>query len=203
MWRERRRGQEEKRRLGQEEGALWMEKAFGHLIQEYGKEEYFTDSSGKLYTERPVVSKIGFPVGKMTFRVSEREPGPLLMAAVFGGFLGIHRFAVGEMRKGIVYAVSAGGFGVLVLMDILEILGGRFSYLETVYGEKDGEIFRQQERLYVRRPEVSVAWRVGAVFLGMGISMVLFFTVYKMGYRAVFGVLGNFASQAMKGLLGQ
>ena len=44
--------------------------------------EYFTDSDGRLYTERPVVSKLGVPIGRMVFRVSEKEPVPLLMAAV-------------------------------------------------------------------------------------------------------------------------
>ena len=34
--------------------------------------EYFTDSDGRLYTERPVVSKLGVPIGRMVFRVSEK-----------------------------------------------------------------------------------------------------------------------------------
>ena len=163
--------------------------------------EYFTDSDGRLYTERSVVSKLGVPMGRMVFRVSEKEPVPLLMVAVFGGSLGLHRFAVGEVRKGIWYAVSAGGFGVFVLMDILEILAGKFSYLETVYEERNGEILRLQERLYIRRPELPVIWRIGAVVLGIGISLGMFITVYRMGYQAVFGGLGKLASQTMAGLL--
>ena len=165
--------------------------------------EYFTDSDGRLYTERPVVSKLGVPMGRMVFRVSEKEPVPLLMAAIFGGCLGLHRFAVGEMRTGLWYAVSAGGFGVFEVTDILEILGGKFSYLETVYEERNGEILRQQERLYVRRPALPAAWRIGAVVLGIGISLGMFFTVYRMGYQAVFGGLGKLASQTMAGLLEQ
>ena len=77
-----------------------------------GEAEYITDSDRTVYTEKPVVSRIGIPVGNMAFRVADREQVPLLMAAVFGGFLGIHRFAVGEIRKGILYAASAGGFGI-------------------------------------------------------------------------------------------
>ena len=184
-------------------GMKWLDelktRCFGKRHK--AQEEYITDQNGNLYTEKPVLSKLGIPVGNMVFRVSDREPVPLLVETVFGGFLGVHRFAVGEIGKGIGYAISAGGFGIFVLMDILEILGGRFSYLETAYEEKDGEIQRNQERLYVRRPEMSLVWKAGAVFLGTGISMLLFFTAYKIGYRHLFELLGNVTSQAVKGIL--
>ena len=77
-------------------------------------------------------------------------------------------------------------------MDVLEILGGRFSYLETVYEERDGEILRHQERIYIRRPKLRFVWKVRAVLLGTGIAMALFLRYIKLDIGSCLGCLEAF-----------
>jgi hypothetical protein len=50
-----------------------------------------------------------------------------LLMAVFGGYLGIHRFYTGHTLYGVLQLVTCGGFGVWQWIDIIFILMGKYT----------------------------------------------------------------------------
>ena len=49
-----------------------------------------------------------------------------LLLALFLGELGVHRFYAGKIGTGILYAMTAGLFGMGIIYDIIMIVLGRF-----------------------------------------------------------------------------
>lgn len=56
------------------------------------------------------------------FRVTKT---PLLLMALFGGFLGIHQYALGRIRWGLLNTMTLGGFGVYWAKDIYLIINNK------------------------------------------------------------------------------
>ena len=50
-----------------------------------------------------------------------------LILCFFVGALGIHRFYAGKLLTGILMLITAGGFGIWVLIDLIMILLGNFT----------------------------------------------------------------------------
>lgn len=50
-----------------------------------------------------------------------------LLLCFFVGALGIHRFYAGKLLTGILMLITAGGFGIWVLIDLIMILLGNFT----------------------------------------------------------------------------
>ena len=55
----------------------------------------------------------------------------LAIMCYFLGVIGVHRFLVGKTGTGILYACSAGLFGIGIIVDLIMILTGNFT-------DKDG-----------------------------------------------------------------
>ena len=55
---------------------------------------------------------------------------PTLLLAFFLGALGVHRFYVGKIGTGILQLITAGGFGIWVLIDFIMIIIGKFTDAE-------------------------------------------------------------------------
>lgn len=75
---------------------------------------YYRDADGLLYIKRH----------DRFVRASERDPDRLLDLTLFGGFLGLHRFAMGKVGSGLLYLLTCGLFLIGWLLDILQLFLG-------------------------------------------------------------------------------
>lgn len=57
---------------------------------------------------------------------SDKNKSTALILCIFGGFLGLHQFYVGNIKKGLIYMFTMGFFGVGWFFDIIWILLGVF-----------------------------------------------------------------------------
>ena len=58
--------------------------------------------------------------------ISDKKRLPALLLCFFIGVLGIHRFYVGKIGTGIIWILTAGVFGIGVLVDFIMIICGTF-----------------------------------------------------------------------------
>lgn len=49
-----------------------------------------------------------------------------LLLAIFAGTLGAHRFYTGHMVPGVIQLLTGGGCGIWALIDIIQIITGKF-----------------------------------------------------------------------------
>ena len=61
------------------------------------------------------------------YGTSDKSWGVTLILALFLGYLGIHRFYVGQKATGIIYIFTMGGFAIGWLTDVILILAGKFT----------------------------------------------------------------------------
>jgi hypothetical protein len=77
-------------------------------------------------------------------RVSEQSRGVALVLAIFGGWVGLHRFYTGRWKTALGMAFTMGGFGVWWVYDLILIGSGEFrdanqlrlSSWETTHGPR-------------------------------------------------------------------
>ncbi len=59
--------------------------------------------------------------------MSDKKILPVFLLCFFFGLLGFHRFYVGKIGTGILQLITAGGFGIWVLIDFIMIIIGAFT----------------------------------------------------------------------------
>lgn len=59
-------------------------------------------------------------------KVSEQSRGVALVLAIFGGWVGLHRFYTGRWKTGLAMAVTMGGMGIWWVYDLILIGSGEF-----------------------------------------------------------------------------
>lgn len=52
-----------------------------------------------------------------------KSPGKILLASIFLGVVGLDRFLIGDIGKGICKLITGGGFGLWWLIDLFRITG--------------------------------------------------------------------------------
>lgn len=58
--------------------------------------------------------------------VSPRSRLIALLLCIFLGVFGIHRFYVGKWGTGVLMLITAGGFGIWIIIDLILIIAGAF-----------------------------------------------------------------------------
>ena len=67
------------------------------------------------------------PVGVSSSGQSEKDWFVVLLLCLFLGGIGVHRFYAGKIGSGILYILTAGVFGIGVLIDLIKIITGNFT----------------------------------------------------------------------------
>ncbi len=150
------------------------------------------DASGTEWVLRDSDVKIaGFSTGligrKVWFRVSEVPTEKVILSAVFGGWLGLHQFLLGNFMQGFFYLLTCGFGGILPAVDILLMVLGVFHYEETSYFEsgEEGRLERRRARVYLKKPETWFHWMAF-----VGVSLVIGLCAVRFLYRPLLEYLG-------------
>src|SRR5476651_1802943 len=98
------------------------------------------------------------------FIKSERPAVTALLLCLFLGALGIHRFYVGKIGTGILMLLTAGGFGIWTLIDIINIACCNFTDDKGCYLE-----FERKSS----SPFMQVIFVLGVLFLSLIIFVIV------------------------------
>ncbi len=125
----------------------------------------YTDEDGVVYLYRYGVF----------CRSSELEPERIFKLCLYGGVLGLHRFALGKWFTGLLYLFTCGFFMFGWLLDLVQIFFG----------------FQKDKRKLLLRPLEDRKSKLKLIPFGMLITLILFF-VWLQFCRAATGTAGNF-----------
>ena len=137
--------------------------------------ETFTDEDGTVYVRKYKDKRLfGINTGlieeKDWYEQSEIDERVYALKTAIFGFLGVHKFIVGEILQGILYVLTCGGGGLLPLLDVLAIVCGEYRFKRNEYYE-DGT--RETRFIYLKRLKDV---RVAALCIGLSIIMGFFMT---------------------------
>lgn len=85
---------------------------------------YCRNCGSEISNQAMTCPKCGGPTGVIDASPKKKSTATLL--CLFLGMLGVHRFYVGKIGTGIVQLVTGGGFGIWLLIDLINLICGRF-----------------------------------------------------------------------------
>jgi len=109
-------------------------------VREKAVDEAYCSSCGAIIKkEAEICVKCGCRQRRQNSGISDVNSNwlTLLLLSLFLGGLGVDRFYVGKIGTGILKLITAGGFGVWWLIDLILILVGKFK-------DKDGNIISKE-----------------------------------------------------------
>ena len=106
---------------------------------------------------------------KKQFEVSDKDSNKLFNLALFGGFLGLHRFYAGKRTSGIFYALSAGCFALGWFIDILLLFLSRFK-------DSDGHLVLPPKDVY--KKTIFLFFVTFEACLVLAVYLSIFFSIY-------------------------
>ena len=92
--------------------------------------KYCAQCGAQLVDEAVVCPKCGCavaPTKTVDPNASPKSRLITLLLCIFVGGLGIHRFYVGKIGTGILFLLTAGVFGIGVIVDLIKIATGKFT----------------------------------------------------------------------------
>lgn len=102
-----------------------------------------------------------FVRGQSFYPCSEYDADHIFRLSLFGGVLGVHRFALGKWFTGLIYLLTGGLIGFGWLLDLLQIVSGRF---------------RDRKKRWLSKPRrLRPSVYVGGIFCGL-----LLFCLYSV-----------------------
>lgn len=148
-----------------------------------------TDTDGNKYVLRSDVSGLGIG-DKKWYRLSTEDTGDVLKYTLIGGWFGLHKFKEGDIKGGILYALTCGLFGVGYVFDILSLIIGVYNYKDTKYDKAGHKV---KDKVYykpLRNKKIAI--------VGLAMSLLLSFllvnTLYKWGYTSIVSGISNAAN---------
>ncbi|MBQ8006801.1 MAG: TM2 domain-containing protein [Lachnospiraceae bacterium] len=157
------------------------------------KREVRYDSEGNKYKKFGTRTYFGYSYRDDWYPIANENPDRYMLLTVFGGWLGLHKFASREYASGLFYLLTCGGFAVFFLFDVFMILCGTYSVRHTEYYEDEkGILHKKVTKMFL--DDVSLGPRKW-IFLGIaGIIAAftfigIYMTVLTGGCTAIADVL--------------
>ncbi|WP_044932417.1 TM2 domain-containing protein [Butyrivibrio sp. AC2005] len=161
------------------------------------KEKYITDEDGQQYVLKYEDKRIcGISTGligeEVYYPVSEIDTSELILKTTILGFLGVHKFLLGQIMQGLAYIMTCGGAGLLPMLDILSMVTGNYYYIRNDYSN-DG--LRISEQRYLKGSEKKLPGLIMAIISGI-IGFVIANTLYLTFLKGIVEIIGNIVSVA-------
>jgi hypothetical protein len=114
----------------------------------------------------------------VTIVKSDKSAVTTLLLCIFLGGLGVHRFYVGKIGTGILMLLTAGGFGLWTLIDLINIACCNFTDDKGHYVE-----FERRSS----SPFMTVVWVLGVVFAALAVMVAV---ITMIAFYATSGITG-------------
>lgn len=114
------------------------------------------------------------------------------LTTAFGGWFGLHKFKQGDVKQGILYLLTCGGFCVFHLLDILSLLLKDYKVVKRHYFRNDADkIEKSEERIYARPIENKKLLLTIplAILLSFGMLKTVYFSVYDCIFDKTTGII--------------
>ena len=153
------------------------------------------DADGTVYVKKYVSKRIGdvdtgLIAGEAQWiPVADIDTDKLILKAAFGGFFGLHKFAMGNILQGVIYFLTAGCCGVLPFFDILSFLTGSAVYKVADYN--DGDKLTKEETSYIIPKPKHKGLAIICAFISLAIGYLMMKYVYINIAQIVISLLSS------------